>query len=456
MRSIFTPLVATSLAVAPIAALAHDDGKGNIILPTFEVLQQEAANVVAANSALDSNSPKSFAPCINGLAAGTYPCDGIDMMSRVSLEDLGLTYVNDMWGWTDPLSKKDYAIVGGGLATSFVDITDPKRPKVVGVLPARFTVSNFIWRDIKVHKDHAFIISEDGGSGIQIFDLTLLRNYNGETMALETTATYDGFDHSHNIAINEDTGVAYVIGSNTCNAALHMVDVSDPVNPSFLGCAGDSYIHDTQCVSYEGPDANFHGREICFNSAADFFDFSPAGIINTLEIIDVTDKDAPVQLSEIEYPLDGYSHQGWLSIDQSLFFHNDELDEIEPETFGLGFPGVNTTTRIFNVSDLTNPYLVAAVDHGTQAITHNAYTENDYLYAANYMDGLRIFDTTIAAEGFLPEVAYFDTYPEPDLPGFDAFNAGAWSNYPYFRQKKIVAVSSQDRGLFVLRPRVGE
>lgn len=452
MKTTFKALVAMCCTIVPMAAAAHDDGKGNVILPTFEILKQEAANIVASSAPLDSNSPKSFAPCINGFAADTYPCWGVDMLSRVSLEDLGLTYVNDMWGWTDPATRKDYAIVGGGLATSFVDISDPRRPVVVGILPARFTKSNFIWRDIKVYEDHAFIVSEDEGSGIQIFDLSILRNYSGETMLLETTAAYDGFNHSHNIAINEETAVAYVIGSDTCNSALHMVDVSNPVAPTFLGCAGDSYVHDTQCVIYSGPDAGYRGREICFNSAADFQGFSPEGIINTLEIIDVTNKSAPEQLSEIEYPEDGYSHQGWLSTDQKHFFHNDELDEVGP---AAGFPQLNSTTRIFDVTELTNPSLISAVDHGTQAITHNAYTEGDYLHASNYMAGYRVFDTSAASEGFLPEVAYFDTYPEQDVLGFGGFNAGSWSNFPYFRQKKIVAVSTQDRGLFVLQPRLG-
>jgi hypothetical protein len=39
-------------------------------------------------------------------------------------------------------------------------------------------------------------------------------------------------------------------------------------------------------------------------------------------------------------------------------------------------------------------------------------------------------------------------YPENDNATFEG---GTWSNYPYFRQKGIVAVSSIDRGLFILR-----
>lgn len=40
-------------------------------------------------------------------------------------------------------------------------------------------------------------------------------------------------------------------------------------------------------------------------------------------------------------------------------------------------------------------------------------------------------------------------YPENDNPTFEG---GTWSNYAFFCQKNIVAVSSMDRGLFILRP----
>ena len=34
-----------------------------------------------------------------------------------------------------------------------------------------------------------------------------------------------------------------------------MVDVSDPLNPTFSGCFDDDgYSHDAQCLVYQGPD----------------------------------------------------------------------------------------------------------------------------------------------------------------------------------------------------------
>ena len=451
-----TGLILAIGATFPLSVQAHDDGKGNIISPAYIIRHADAVAGVAPNVDDHANAPRSFAPCIKGMAAGTYPCSDVDLMSNLTIADLGQSYpVNDMWGWTDPVTRRDYALVGGAEGVTAVDITDPKRPIVAGFLTRRTTEPAIIWRDLKVYADHMFVVSEDEDSNLQVADLTELRNYAGETLALTEVAAATEFAHAHNIAINEDTATAYVVGANICGGGLVMYDISIPDVPVYLGCGSEQYVHDTQCVVYAGPDADYQGREICFNSAAQFFGFSPALIVNTLEIVDVTDRSNPVQLSNVDYPLDGYSHQGWLSIDQSLFFHNDELDEIGDSGFGLDFPELTSTTRIFDVSDLENPVLLNAVEHGTLAITHNAYTEGDYLHVSNYMAGYRVFDTSLAAEGYLPEIAFFDVEPADDIPGLDGFNTGSWSNYPYFRQKNIVAVTSQDRGLFILKPRLG-
>lgn len=443
-RSI-APLVSALVLAALVASPAvahHDDGKGDVTPPSVEVLAEEFENVVAANANEDSNAPRSHAPCIRGEAAKTFACNKVDMLSHLTLGDLGLSFANDIWGWTDPQTRNDYALIGGIEGTVIVDISDPKRPDIVGTLPAHTIVEPFLfWRDIKVFDNHMFVVSESPGHGMQVFDLTQVRGVTGDPVTFVETAVYGEFGNAHNLAINEDTGFAYAVGTSTCAGGLHMVDISDPTNPAFAECFdGHDYIHDTQCVVYEGADAEHRGKEICFNSAAD--GFNPA--FNTVSIVDVTDKSAPISLARIEYTDDGYSHQGWLSPDQSYFFHNDELDEVDH--------GLNTTTRIFDVRDLDNPVLVNAVEHDTTSIGHNAYTEGRYLFASNYTSGLRVFDTTSAASGDLPEVAYFDLYPENDNATFEG---GTWSNFPYFHQKKVVAVSSMDRGLFVLRPRIG-
>ncbi len=67
------------------------------------------------------------------------------------LSDLGCGSridANDIWGWTDPETDREYAIIGCGDGTSFVDVTDPTDTLVLGFLPTQ-TYSS-LWRDIKV------------------------------------------------------------------------------------------------------------------------------------------------------------------------------------------------------------------------------------------------------------------------------------------------------------------
>lgn len=86
--------------------------------------------------------------CENG-EAGEYQCKDVDLLSFLPLEDMGCAGDgNDIWGWTDPDTKSEYAIVGCNSGTSFVDVTDPDKPVVMGFMETE--TSNSMWRDIKV------------------------------------------------------------------------------------------------------------------------------------------------------------------------------------------------------------------------------------------------------------------------------------------------------------------
>jgi choice-of-anchor B domain-containing protein len=374
--------------------------------------------------------------------AGPFPCDAVDLESFLPIADLnggegssqgGPVELNDIWGWTDSQTGREYALVGKTNGTAFVDVTDADAPRYLGSLPTAAPVETLFrtWRDIKVHDDHAYVVSEEPTHGMQVFDLTRLRDVT-EPREWDADANYRLFGNAHNIAINEDSGFAYVIGTSTCGGGPHMVDIRDPQAPSFAGCvAEDGYTHDTQCVNYDGPDERFAGREICLSSNED-----------TLTIVDVTDKPITKQLSRTEYDGSAYTHQGWLTEDGRYFLVNDELDEQES--------GVPTTTRIFDVGKLDRPVLVGAYEAQVDSIDHNLYTKDSLVYEANYRSGLRVLDGSQAGAGRLSEVGFFDVYPQDDEPEFN----GAWSNYPYF-DSGIVIVSGIEQGLFVLRPEAG-
>jgi choice-of-anchor B domain-containing protein len=370
------------------------------------------------------------AHCEQGLASG-FACRNVDLLAHLPLAHFGARSANDIWGWTDPETGREYALLGLDIGTAFVDVTDPHEPVYVGFL--RTQSRNSLWRSIKVYADHAFIVSEAAGHGMQVFDLTRLRDVAAPPdLFLVPGAVYPVFSRAHNVVIDESSGFAYAVGTNTCAGGLHMVDVRVPRSPVLAGCyAADGYTHDAQCVVYAGPDADHRGREICFAANED-----------TLTLVDVSEKSAPRQLSRTAYAGSGYTHQGWLTEDQVYFLLDDELDERD---FGHG-----TRTWVWDVSDLDAPRLLGAHDAQTPSIDHNQYVRGSHVFQANYTSGLRVLRFGDLSRLELAEVAFFDTLPEHDLPGF----AGAWSNYPFFASG-IVVVSDINRGLFVLEPDLG-
>ena len=224
-------------------------------------------------------------PCENGMA-GQYPCNGYDLQSFISLEEMDGIRGNDSWGWTDPEDGNEYAIMGLKNGTAFIDISDPINPVYLGKLPSHTGES--IWRDIKVYQNHAFIVSEASNHGMQVFDLTRLRTVSNPPELFTEDAHYDGFGASHNIAINEISGFAYVIGSNRFQGGPIFIDINDPKNPNVIGgYAEASYTHDAQIVNYKGPDQDHFGKEIYIGSnenKVDIVDVKVSGNIMTLKV----------------------------------------------------------------------------------------------------------------------------------------------------------------------------
>ncbi len=147
----------------------------------------------------------------------------------------GLSYDSegsDVWGWKNPATGVEYALVGLNSGFSVVDLSSPQNPT------ESFFISgvNSTWRDIKTFGNHAYITTE-GGGGLLIVDLTDLTG--------QTHTYYTGsFSSAHNIYIDEN-GVAYIFGADVGNGGAIFLDVAtDPMNPAYLGEWDDYYIHD--------------------------------------------------------------------------------------------------------------------------------------------------------------------------------------------------------------------
>jgi len=375
-----------------------------------------------------NNLTSGITPCENGMA-GDYPCDGYDLVSTIPLSVFGASSGNDSWGWTDTTTGKEYAIMGVNNGTVFVDISDSEALLYLGKLPTATESSS--WRDVKVFKDHAFIVSEASGHGMQVFDLSKLRNVTDAPATFQADFRYTGFGNAHNVVINEESGYAYAVGTarnDEFNGGAHFVNINDPKNPVADNGFGErGYAHDAQVVTYNGPDTEHSGKEIFIGSNE-----------NEVVIADVTDKSNPISLSAISYSNIGYTHQGWFTEDQRYFLLGDELDETER--------GFRTRTIIFDLSDLDNPIVHHEHSGVTSAIDHNGYVLDDEFFLASYRAGVRVLDISGIANKDISEKGFFDTFPIDDNAAFD----GVWNVYPYFASGKIV-VSDINSGLFVIQ-----
>lgn len=402
IRFVLIPIMLVLLG-AGSAALAHDD-------PLFEIDRQPPF------------TPAGFGGSFRGAPSITFPASGVELLSWLPLGDFsaGSTSGSDCWGYVSG-SGREYAIIGLSNGTGFVEVTSPSNPQIVAVI----TGVNSLWRDMKVYQTFAYVVSE-GGDGIRVFDLSQI---DSGIVTLVNTITTGGTTQTHNVAINEDSGYLYRAGGGSLVVGIRVYDLNpDPSTPALVGQWNDRYVHDVQVVTYTtGP---FAGKEVAFC----FSEAGAGGGSPGVDILDVTVKTNITPISFFQYSTPVFSHQGWLSPDKQLLYVNDELDE---QSFGTP-----TTTRIIDVSDLTNPAELSSFTNGNSSIDHNLYTRGNLIFESNYRSGLRVYDATIPTAPV--ETAFFDTYPPDDNASFN----GLWNNYP-FLPSGIVFGSDLEKGLFV-------
>lgn len=311
-----------------------------------------------------------------------------------------------------------------------MDVTTPEHPIYLGFLPTA-TVGS-LWRDMKVIDNYTYIVSEAPGHGMQIFDLTRLESLTADEIPFEfePDATYDAFGNCHNIVADTANKFVYAVGTGTFAGGLHVIDVSNPLEPVFAGgSAGGGYCHDAQVLTYTGPDEDYQGKEICLGFNAD-----------QVILYDVTNKSDIEIISNTIYEDVGYVHQGWFTEDLEYMVSNDETDELDF--------GINTRSIIWDMEDLDNPQVIDYVDLETESIDHNLYIESDMLYESNYATGLRVFDILEIEQGHIEPFGFYDVLPFTDNPLF----FGSWSNYPYFESGNI-PVTNMYGSFHMLKPR---
>jgi choice-of-anchor B domain-containing protein len=385
--------------------------------------------------------------CDNGFA-GDHACENMDLLSHVPLSSFSTnpSAANDVWGFYDVNDDREYAIIGLRNGVGVVEVTDPESPRMVGSLPSQSTA----WRDIKVYQhfntetirwdSYAYVTADSASVGTMIIDLRSLPDEISVVSTDETDISahnvyLSNVDYSLGVALNDVEPYLHIAGSSRQGGSFNTYGLQNPQRPSSVyanpSSSRSNYSHDvssmvvtderkdTQCVA-GGPYCEI------------FFDFNE----DNFQLWDKTRNDSPSRLSITSYQNVSYVHSGWYTEDKQVVLVHDELDEMDYN--------LNTTVRLFELSDLRAPSLLSTWSGPTGAIDHNGFVRGNRYYMSNYTRGMTVLDISNTADP--KEVGYFDTFPVSDNTSFN----GAWGVYPYL-PSGVVLISDISSGLYVVR-----
>ena len=390
---------------------------------------------------------KAATNCENGFA-GDHACENMDLLSHVPLSSFSTnpSAANDVWGFYDVNDGREYAIMGLRNGVGVVEVTNPELPRMVGSVASQSTA----WRDIKVYQyfntqstrweSYAYVTADNASVGTMIIDLRELPEKisvaGSDSSDISAHNVYlSNVDYSLGVALNGIDPYLHIAGSNRKGGSFNTYSLDDPTSPVSIyqnsSSSRSNYTHDvssmvltderkdTQCVS-GGPHCEV------------FFDFNE----DNFQIWDKTQNSSPTRLSTTSYKNVSYVHSGWYTEDKQVVLVHDEQDEID---FGL-----NTTVRLFEMSDLRAPSLLSTWTGPTGAIDHNGFVRGNRYYMSNYTRGMTVLD--ISDTSVPKEIGFFDTFPMSDNTSFN----GAWGVYPYL-PSGIVLISDISSGLYVVR-----
>lgn len=387
--------------------------------------------------------------CVNNLA-GAFECNNIDLLAHIPLGEFSSSprAGNDIWGHVDLNNGDEYAIIGLDNGVAVVNVTEPTNPIEVGTIRGKTN----IWRDIKVYqyfdktlnlwRAYAYATIDGSVDYVTVIDLNHLPNsislvQKNKAVTKAHNVYISNVDHTLNIALSGMTPTLQITGANTFSGAFHSYSLADPENISLLTTqsAGSGYTHDGASLLITDERASTDCQSTT-DTCSVFIDFNE----QDMKLWDISDASTSKLLGAAEYSdvskANMYVHSGWGSEDKQYVFLHDEFDEYKG--------GLNSTVRIFSISDLKNPIQVGQWTGSTRAIDHNGFVRGNRYYMSNYERGLTVLD--ISNPAMPTEIGFFDTFTPSNSASFN----GAWGAYPFLPSGNIL-VSDINSGLYVLK-----
>jgi hypothetical protein len=308
------------------------------------------------------------------------------------------------------------------------DVTDPSNPVITDSVVVDARVVN----DVKVNREATLaVITREGASnrrnGLVILDI---QDPAHPIIVSEYTETLTG--GVHNTWIEGD----YVYAIHDGTLAMHIIDISDPANPSQVGRweleKESKYLHD-----------------VMIQDGLAYLSYWDDGLV-VLDIgagIKGGTPTEPQLVSSI--PTKAYvGDEIYGNTHHAIRYKNYVF--LGDEIFGCEecVNGPRGYVHVIDVTDIEQPREVAWYKV-PEAGTHNLWVEDDKMYIAYYQGGVRVVDVSGELRGDLyrqgREIGWYMT---EDETGISPYRTMAWGPQPY---KGLLYISDMNSGLWVVR-----
>lgn len=332
---------------------------------------------------------------------------------------------NDLIGYYDSLTQKEYIIAGSTDSIYFFDITIPTQIKLLDVEYG--SVKGVINRDYEIYQHYVYCVADQNRSSMQIYDLQYLPDsvhkvYEDSALAINT----------HSIFIEAKSKRLYMcsnkyanwVNGNLKESAMDIISLEDPENPKFLA---KLYVP----IRSSGEAAFRWVHESHVRNDTAYLSCGYSG----LYIYDLRDVNNQIILGTIvNYPQAAYNHSSWLNKNGNYLMFTDE--------------NIGSNIKIFDISIIQAPRIESYFISNTWATPHNSYWFGSFAVASMYHDGVFIWNI---ADTKKPQLAaFYDTYPQNAIGDYTQNFAGCWGVWPYLPSGNIIA-SDRSNGIFVLK-----
>lgn len=309
-----------------------------------------------------------------------------------------------------------YAYVGSERRNGVLifDVSNPDAPVQVGY----YNPSNSLdMEDVKVANGIGYF-ADNMGSGLHIVDVSDPTN---PTLLSQITSANGGFDNTHKIAVWQN--FVFIPQNLVAPAIIKVFDVSNPSSPVLK-------------TTFTSTDSKWVNDLTIQTTTSGSVRAYTAGWGGKGDIWDITNiaTQAPVLLGSFSAGIDGSST--YATDDGNFLAYSRKTTDGTSEV------------KIWNISNPASPTVASTItmsEFGIDAVApHDPKIVGNLLYVSWFQAGTLIFDITDPTKPVL--VGSYDTWPASPSP---AQLDGNWGVYPFLGQDRVL-MSDRNTGLYIV------